>query len=115
MRLLMRSIRPRWALTGRSRRLPVGRCTNLLKKIAQIYTEADDAFLLALERGAVLAAREWRPIEEEPQFLVLMNDFDRDAVLAALRDVQQIRLEAFEKVFGEVRRKSPPSPSPFDR
>jgi hypothetical protein len=57
------------------------------------------------ERAAELAARERRSIEEEPRFRALMNECGRDAVLAALRDVQQIRLETFERVFGKVRGK----------
>ena len=55
----------------------------LLEKIAQVYIEKDAVFMLALESGAGLAPREWRSIVEEPQ----VNEFDRDAVLAALRDV----------------------------
>ena len=55
----------------------------LLEKIAQVYIEKDAVFMLALESGAGLAPREWRSIVEERQ----VNEFDRDAVLAALRDV----------------------------
>ena len=81
--------------------MPVSYDPILLKKIAQIYTEADDAFMAAFERAAAMVLRGWIPIEEEPKFLTLANEFGRDAVLAALPDVRQIRLETFEKVFGE--------------
>jgi hypothetical protein len=48
----------------------------LLKKIAQIYTEADNAFLSAFESAAERVLRERRPpIEEEPRFLALANEF----------------------------------------
>ena len=81
--------------------MPVSYDPILLKKIAQIYIETDDVFwdgfLLALERAADRSLREWRPIEEEPQFVALMNEFGRDAVLAALRDVRQIRLESWRR------------------
>ena len=51
----------------------------LLKEIARIYTEAH--------------------AKEEQQILALASEFGRDAVLAALYDVQRMRLEAFEEVF----------------
>jgi hypothetical protein len=66
----------------------------LLKEIARIYIEAQ--------------------AKEKPQILALASEFGCDAVLAALYDVQRMRLEAFEKVFGKPPFSGEPSP-PSDR
>jgi hypothetical protein len=57
----------------------------LLKKVAQIYLEADVVFVVD-------------PVgEEHPQVMALMNEYDRDTVLAALHDVHQLWRDVFEK------------------
>jgi len=69
----------------------------LLTKIARIYAERDAVSMLALE-GEV--DRDSRLVGEERQILALANEFGRDAVLAALMDVQQVRIETCKRVFG---------------
>ena len=57
----------------------------LLKKIAQIYFEAEVLFVV-------------NPVgEEHPQVMALMNEYDRDTVVAALHDVHQLWQDVFEK------------------
>ena len=81
--------------------MPVSYDPVLLKKIAEIYTETDhafwDAFMRSVDNAAKLALKEWRAVEEEPKFVALANEFGRDAVLAALRELREIRLESWRR------------------
>ena len=51
----------------------------------------------SVESAAKLALKEWRAVEEEPKFVALATEFGRDVVLAALREVREIRLESWRR------------------
>jgi hypothetical protein len=44
--------------------------------------------------------QDFKLVGEKLQILALVNEFGRDAVLAALCDVQQVRIEVCKKAFG---------------